>query len=62
MALVDRMRAAGHAAVISGAGPSVLALTTAPAEVLALAGGPWQVLDPGFAASGITVVPAVSDA
>ena len=62
MALVDRLRAAGHAAVISGAGPSVLVLTTAPREVVALADGGWRVLDPGFATTGIALVSAVSDA
>ena len=34
MALVDRLRAAGHAAVISGAGPSVLVLADARARRL----------------------------
>jgi homoserine kinase len=30
IALVDRLRAAGHAAVVSGAGPTVLVLAVAP--------------------------------
>lgn len=58
MALVDRLRAAGHAAVISGAGPSVLALTTRDrlAEVVAHAGEGWRVLTPGVPAHGVHVV------
>lgn len=59
MALVDRLRAAGHAAVISGAGPSVLVLTTvAQAQAAAAAGaGPgWTVRQLGIPASGATWV------
>jgi len=50
MALVDRIRDRGHAAVISGAGPSVLVLTTRSeiAEVAGLADDTWQVLTPGI--------------
>ena len=57
MALVDRLRGAGHAAVISGAGPSVLVLTTrsARAEVLAFADRAWTVLSPGITATGAQV-------
>lgn len=57
MALVDRLRAAGHAAVISGAGPSVLVLTTADrvAQVGALASDGWMVLTPGIPRSGAVV-------
>lgn len=58
MALVDRIRAAGHAAVISGAGPSVLVLTTREAmgEVRHLGGETWSVLTPGVPTVGAHVV------
>ncbi|NNM45752.1 homoserine kinase [Knoellia koreensis] len=54
MALVDRLRAAGHAAVISGAGPSVLVLTTADraGEVTAFGDPAWSVLAPGIPTIG----------
>lgn len=55
MALVDAFRAAGHAAVISGAGPSVLVLTSDVPAVTAYAPAGWAVLDPGFAADGLRV-------
>lgn len=57
MDLVDALRGAGHAAVISGAGPSVLVLTRgdgAPA-VKALTSDDWTVLDPGIPATGAQV-------
>jgi len=57
MELVDRLRAAGHAAVISGAGPSVLVLTTserAP-DVEAFGDAAWTVLAPGIPATGAQV-------
>ena len=65
MALVDRMRSAGHAAVISGAGPSVLVLTTrdqAP-SVAGLADAEWTVLRPGIPREGaiVTRVPTFAD-
>ena len=43
LALIDRLRAAGHAAVVSGAGPSVLVLTTSEdqGEVAALTPDGW---------------------
>jgi homoserine kinase len=49
MALVDALRAAEHAAVISGAGPSVLALALAPSvdAVKGFAPQGWRVLTPG---------------
>jgi homoserine kinase len=57
MALVDLVRAAGHAAVISGAGPSVLVLTTrdAAADVAGLADPDWAVLRPGIPQVGAVV-------
>jgi homoserine kinase len=58
MALVDRLREAGHAAVISGAGPSVLVLSTPAraAESAALADTDWIVLEPGIPSEGATWV------
>jgi homoserine kinase len=57
MELVDRLRAAGHAAVISGAGPSVLVLSTASAAdgVAALVDEAWDVLSPGVPTTGAQV-------
>ena len=65
MELVDDLRAAGHAAVISGAGPSVLVLSTTAradavtAHVTARDGGrdgeTWRVLRPGVPAPGVQV-------
>jgi homoserine kinase len=58
MALLDALRAGGHAAVISGAGPSVLVLTT-PARLsearAAADASVWRVLEPGIPASGATL-------
>ena len=58
MALVDRLRAAGHAAVISGAGPSVLVLATAETAsgVAELVDPSWRLLDPGVPDRGAQVV------
>lgn len=57
MDLVDRLRAAGHAATISGAGPSVLVLTTTDRvdDVRSGADEIWQRLVPGIPADGVTV-------
>ncbi|KQU70715.1 homoserine kinase [Phycicoccus sp. Root101] len=57
MELVDSLRAAGHAAVISGAGPSVLVLSTVDAVdgVAPLVDGAWQLLDPGVPDEGAQV-------
>ena len=57
MALVDRIREHGHAAVISGAGPSVLVLTTQQARdtVATLADESWTVLAPGIPQQGAQV-------
>lgn len=57
MALVDALRLAGHAAVISGAGPSVLvlALRDRVGEVCGFGGEGWRVLTPGIPAYGARV-------
>jgi len=58
MALLDALRDKGHAAVISGAGPSVLVLTTPPqieeARALCNRSG-WRVLEPGMPVTGVTL-------
>jgi homoserine kinase len=59
-ALVDRLRAAGHPAVISGAGPTVLVLARGDVEaeaVDAAAPAGWLVLRPGVDAAGAVVRP-----
>ena len=58
MALLDVLRGKGHAAVISGAGPSVLVLTTAAQLQEAGAQGDpavWQVLQPGIPLTGASL-------
>ena len=58
MALVDHLRSQGHAAVVSGAGPSVLVLTTRAAQADVQAGhlaAHWERLVPGVPAHGATV-------
>jgi homoserine kinase len=50
--LVSRLRADGRAAVVSGAGPSVLVLDTSPTPVSAPPG--WRVLQLAVA-GGVTV-------
>jgi len=58
MALLDVLRARGHAAVISGAGPSVLVLTnTAQLEDARAQCDPavWRVLQPGIPVTGATL-------
>jgi len=57
MELVDALRAQGHAAVISGAGPSVLVLARRDrvAEVRAFGGDGWRVLTPGIPPHGARV-------
>lgn len=57
MELVDRLRREGHAAVVSGAGPSVLVLaTTSTADaVLAHAADAWEALAPGVPDEGVIV-------
>ncbi len=59
MALVDRLREAGHAATISGAGPSVLVvgLVGHLDEIAAFAPPGWRVTAPGFAAEGLRCEP-----
>ncbi|WP_282072826.1 homoserine kinase [Janibacter hoylei] len=58
MALVDTLRGAGLAATISGAGPSVLVLTSADrvAEVDPLVPAGWRVLTPGVPTHGVHLV------
>jgi len=58
--LVDRLRARGLAAVVSGAGPSVLVLAhdPLPADVEAEVGPGWTVLRPGIDTAGAVVEPA----
>jgi homoserine kinase len=52
--LVDRLRATGHAAVVSGAGPTVLVLTVSEtADVLALAPDGWDARVLDVAATGV---------
>ncbi len=68
LALVDRLRADGHAAVVSGAGPSVLVLTRRMAddaadpagsarvrEVARLVPEGWQVIPSGVDVRGARV-------
>ena len=63
MHLVDRLRADGHAAVISGAGPSVLVLSTADGveAVRRTAAPQWHVVEPGVPATGAAVVRRTRD-
>jgi homoserine kinase len=54
--LVDRLRAAGHAAVVSGAGPTVLVLTVSEtADVLVQAPDGWDARVLDVATTGVTV-------
>ncbi len=58
MALVDLLRARGHAAVISGAGPSVLVLTTPDQREQARSlcdQAVWRVLEPGIPTAGASL-------
>ncbi len=57
MELVDRLRREGHAAVISGAGPSVLVLSTVSRvdDVLSMGDRGWLVLKPGVPGEGAIV-------
>ncbi len=58
MTLLDALRGKGHAAVISGAGPSVLVLTTAAQieDARALADqSVWEVLEPGMPVTGASL-------
>lgn len=54
LALVDRLRAAGLAAVVSGAGPSVLVLHTG-ADVTAYLPAGWRLLEPAVDRNGAVV-------
>lgn len=59
--LIVELRAAGHAAVVSGAGPSILVLSNGPAERLAAAdliaarGDDWRALILAVDTKGATV-------
>jgi homoserine kinase len=56
--LVDRLRAVGHAAVLSGAGPTVLVLTVSEtADVLALAPDGWDARVLDVATTGVGAAP-----
>jgi homoserine kinase len=58
MALLDDLRGQGHAAVISGAGPSVLVLTTPERLADVRVAGDrsvWRVLEPGIPAAGASL-------
>jgi homoserine kinase len=58
MAFLDELRSKGHAAVISGAGPSVLVLSTPDRVEEACAQGDpaqWQVLQPGIPVTGASL-------
>jgi homoserine kinase len=59
LALVRRLRAAGHAAVVSGAGPSVLVLATGEQadDVAGLVPDGWEVLRPGVDRQGAVCRP-----
>jgi len=66
--LVQRLRRAGHAAVVSGAGPSILVLAADPAERAAAAAivaaesrTPWRSLTPAVDFKGATVAPHRAD-
>lgn len=59
MALVDALREAGHAATISGAGPSVLVLTTGDATRVDVDLAGWRRLDLEIDRDGAAVVPPV---
>lgn len=59
MGAVDALRGLGHAAVVSGAGPAVLCLTTRDLVDVVVAetktwGRDWQVLTPGVPTTGLT--------
>lgn len=55
MDLVDRLRADGHPAVVSGAGPSVLVLTTRARASAVRAEDRWARTTPGIAGDGLRV-------
>jgi homoserine kinase len=59
LALVGRLRAAGVAAVLSGAGPTVLALTDESGAPTVSAAAPpgWRVLQPALSATGVRTRP-----
>jgi homoserine kinase len=65
-ALIDALRAAGVPAVVSGAGPSVLAFVREgagpkPGDITAIAGPDWQVQPLAVDTDGATLLPAPVD-
>jgi homoserine kinase len=58
LALVDRLRAEGHAAVVSGAGPTVLVLTVEERldRFTSYCPAGWRCLGLEVARQGVTVV------
>jgi homoserine kinase len=57
LALVDRLRADRHAAVVSGAGPTVLVLTAADGDLTPYTPEGWRHLELAVAAQGVQVRP-----
>ena len=56
LALVDWLRGAGYAAVVSGAGPTVMSLEPVGADIRRdAARSGWRVLPLGVAASGVQI-------
>lgn len=53
--LVDRLRADGHAAVVSGAGPTVLVLRTGDVDLTAYTPDGWTLLPLSVASEGVHV-------
>jgi len=53
--LVDRLRADGHAAVVSGAGPAVLVLTAAAPDLAAYNPEGWRHLELQVAREGVRI-------
>ncbi|UFU02145.1 homoserine kinase [Ruania suaedae] len=62
IALVGRLREAGHPAVVSGAGPTVLVLADLGGEVVAGLGPEWTVRRPAIDADGARTIPTHAEA
>jgi homoserine kinase len=54
--LVDRLRADGHAAVVSGAGPTVLVLLAVDADLASYTPAGWRCRPLAVASRGVRVV------